>query len=70
MHVCIMDVSGHMCCDVVWRTENSFVALVLSFHFYVGSGNLTQVAWLTQQASLSTESSYQPLSHVSLMWIK
>lgn len=44
--VCVYEV--HVPC-MVWRPEDSFVELILSFHLYVGPGNGAQVGSLGWQ---------------------
>lgn len=40
----------------VWRPEDHLVGSSLSFRFYAGSGDQTQITRLAQQASLCAES--------------
>lgn len=45
----------------MWNSEDNFVALVLSFHFYMAFRNWTEVSSLAQQMPLPPEPSFTPL---------
>lgn len=48
--------------ELVWRSEDSFVESVLSFHIYVGSKDWTQIPKLVQQALYMLSPLGSPLS--------
>jgi hypothetical protein len=65
-YVCVcVCVCARVCSRVsVWRLEDIFVELALSFHSYVGSEDRAQVARFVLQVSLPAELSHQLHLHV------
>lgn len=56
-------VVGRACASVhMWKSENNFMELVLSFHLYVGPWDQAQVLWLLWWAPLRSESSQPALT--------